>query len=175
MNELIPCPFCGDMPTVIDENNEGRFFQLRHPCMWFKESFIIDWCPMERIVRLWNRRAPAISTDYESVRSRDALYWAKNIFDTIPYGEWRIVAVVDGMWYFINGQCGGKVESGEWIHAPQPSSDPPCDQSEVNEPEDVDVTMRIEGNCPDCNAPLENGACPVQAGVRAVLGDDPDA
>lgn len=60
MNELKPCPFCGNRPRVkSDLNSEDKpFYQVRHDCMNLL-SQIKTFCykTEPEAIAAWNRRA----------------------------------------------------------------------------------------------------------------------
>ena len=128
--ELKTCPFCGGQPVVFN-SRQHAYFRLQHTCLWFTESFAIDWCEMERLIRLWNTRDLGISTDYEKIRKQEGAYWARGIFPNIPDEEWRMTAVIKPswtlesgkthcLWYYIDGSGSNEIDKGEWIYIPQP-------------------------------------------------------
>ncbi len=130
--ELLDCPFCGRPPSVIPESDDDdRFFRLQHHCFGFSRTFFIDWCRLERLIRIWNTRDLGITTDYEKIRKHAGVYWARGIFPHVPAEEWRMAAVVKGnwtaesgkthcLWYYFDGSGGNEIDKGEWIYIPQP-------------------------------------------------------
>ncbi len=121
MSIIKPCPFCGSPPSILPEDpNEDRFYQLKHTCFGLSRPLIIEWCRLERLVRIWNTRDLGISTEYHEIAAKTGMYWVRGVIEKVPVVEWKMVVVFEGKWWYIDGSGGHSVDRGEWIFIPQP-------------------------------------------------------
>ncbi len=69
---------------------------------------------------MWNTRDTGVTTEYHEIAAHPGAYWARGVIEKVPVVEWRMIFVVDGKWYYINGSGGHSIDRGEWIYVPQP-------------------------------------------------------
>ena len=84
-----------------------------------------------------------ISTDYEAIKNRPGVYWMRLSEES----KWSIAHVDKrGKWTWRIESCfGSSLDSGEWIHIPDPTDTPDKKPEKKQEPSIASLTITSDG------------------------------